>query len=369
MKIKHKTTFLDRSRIAKELDFTPAMQKINPDKTFPLLEDPQVNRKALIMGMFVLRSAYRDWTSPIIKEDGTNSIYDIENWIYNLNSINGGGVIANGNLMDAYRLGMQYALSDAVIVGSTTVINDGTPKPDGTRGYLWMPYECANWPHLKEADPHMLERFAEQRESFRKQGYASNREYPAQITVSRSGKASDPDLLSASIFHEKHPDGAPIEAYIITSIIGAEKIKIRAAQFGLEDRIDDILIIQSSPDSPEELDLETLPERLYREFDMKLVNHDGGAMVLEAFCKAGIIPQFNFTFARTPALRKTIEKSPIISDADRPGIIENYDNLIVPVFSNSDGKLPKEIKVAQIIQDEYDEAVVAILDTRGVKGF
>lgn len=59
--------------------------------------------------------------------------------------------------MDGYRLAMQYAITDAVIIGSSTIINDGIPDAEGNSGYIWLPKYCAEWPHFKDVDPKNVE--------------------------------------------------------------------------------------------------------------------------------------------------------------------------------------------------------------------
>ncbi|MCK5672940.1 MAG: hypothetical protein KAH95_06175, partial [Spirochaetales bacterium] len=270
MSIKHSRIYYNESLIEVKIPFTVGMKEFFKDGNFPLITDPLKTKETAIIGMFILRPGKDRWTTPIIKEDGTISIYDVKHWIYNIDGLSGGGVIANGNLMDGYRLAMQYAITDAVIMGSSTIINDGTPQEDGSPGYMWLPQNCAEWSHLKSADPEMINRFREQRKLMQELGYASNRDYPAQIAVSRSGSRTDPDILSASIFHEKLPDGSPIESYIVTSKTGAGKIRKRAIDYNLEHRIDDILIVLSPDNNPDKIDLSKLPGVLFKDYNIIL---------------------------------------------------------------------------------------------------
>ena len=43
------------------------------------------------------------------------------------------------------------------------------------------------------------------------------------------------DIFEARIFHATHPDGSPVESYILTSEAGAERLRARAADHGLAD--------------------------------------------------------------------------------------------------------------------------------------
>ena len=368
MSIQHKTIFLDNKNIPLSLPLTREIKRICPDESFPLLEDPLKEQKTLMIGMFVLRPFRQTWQTPEEEKYPGESLFETEDWIYNIDSASGGGFIAGGNLMDGFRLGLQYGISDAVLVGSSTVVNDGIPSRKNGDGYIWMPYNCASWPNLKLAVPDMMAIIREQREIFRKKGYASRRDYPAQIVVSRSGKSAAGKILSARIFHDTLPDGAPMESYILTSQSGAEELKKEAETLGMTDRINKILITHSSAGKPEEIDLKTLPERLFREYDIRIANHDGGALVLKAFLQAGIIPQCNFTFCRT-SVTETIDKNRELPKEELDRIRAGLDRTARKMFSEERGRMPRMLKVRQLIQDEKDEAMVVVLDSRDVRDF
>ncbi len=367
--LNHRRIYRDDSLISVSVPFTEDMKYFYKNGDFPLVTDPLKTGRTGIIGMFILRPSVDTWSAPPVDKEGKLSIYSVKNWIYNIEGLSGGGVIANGNVMDGYRLAMQYAITDAVIVGSNTIINDGTPKEDGAPGYMWLPQYCAAWPHLKAADPDMMDRFRKQRKLMQKLGYASGREYPAQIAVTRSGSRTEPDLLSASIFHEKLPDGSPIEAYIVTGSSGAEKIRRRASEYNLDRRIDEILIELSPEGSPKEINLAKLPGILFKKYDIILANHDGGKKVLEAFCKAGIIDQFNFTFGRTPSLFDAVKNNPEIDSKTKSAVLENFNSRGINFFDTEDGRMPDSFKIAEIITDEPDEAGVVVLDTRKIRSF
>ena len=369
MVLEHSRLYCNESLFEVKIPFTERMQQYFKDGNFNLITDPLITGKTAIIGMFVLRPANNTWSEPIVRADSSLSIYDVEHWIYNIDGLSGGGVIANGNVMDGYRLAMQYAITDAVIIGSSTIINDGIPGEDGSPGYMWLPQYCAEWPHLKAADPEMMNRFAEQRKLMQELGYTSQRKYPAQITVTRSGNKTEPDLLSASIFHEKLPDESPVEAYIVTSKTGAGKIKKRASDFNLQNRIDDILIVLSPDNNPDDIDLSKLPGILFKDYNIILANHDGGKKVLEAFCQAGIIDQFNFTFARRPSLYNTVKNNPDIDTLVKEALLHDFQARIIDFFDTEDGSIPRNFPVAEIIVDEPDEAAVVILDTRQIRSF
>lgn len=367
--LNHFRTYINEELIATKIPFTKGMQTFFKNGDFPLITDPLKTKETAIIGMFILRPEKDTWSNPIIKEDGTLSIYNVEHWIYTIDGLSGGAVIANGNIMDGYRLAMQYAISDAVIIGSKSVVNEGISDVHGRPGYMWLPQCCAEWPHLRAADPDMLDRFRKQRKLMQELGYASKRDYPAQIAVTRSGNKTEPDLLSASIFHEELPDGSPIESYIVTSKTGASKIRKRAVSYNLEKRIDDILIILSPDNNPDEIDLPKLPGVLFKDYNIILANHDGGKNILKAFCKAGIIDQFNFTFARKPSLYDAVKNSLDIDEKTKKMILNDFQARSINFFDTENGSIPKSLPVAEIIVDEPDEAVVVVLDTRKIKNF
>lgn len=104
---------------------------------FPMVFDPSKEKKALIMGMFVLRPAFSAWTSPILSDcrSSTESpLRQIEQWAYNYIGIDGGWLIADRSPFDAFRVALQYGICDAVIIGTNTVSKEGmsTPSTEGT---------------------------------------------------------------------------------------------------------------------------------------------------------------------------------------------------------------------------------------------
>jgi hypothetical protein len=156
--------------------------------------DPKITKKTAIVGMFVLRPAKKSWKTPIFNDKNKlESLYDQTlDWCYNVDLLNGGGTVANHNAVDAYRLCMQYALADAVIVGSNTVCCEGV----GPDAYLWQHYAVCQWNQLKN-EKGLSERLLQQRSEFQKLGYLSSRRYPAQIIFTWSGEhyAGSPDFL------------------------------------------------------------------------------------------------------------------------------------------------------------------------------
>ena len=156
---------------------------------------------------------------------------------------------------------------------------------------------------------------------------------------------------------------------IVTSETGAGKIRKRAADYNLEHRIDDILITLSPGNNPDNIDLPKLPGILFKDYNIILANHDGGKKVLEAFCQAGIIDQFNFTFARKPSLYDAVKSSTDIDDKTKKMVLNDFQARVINFFDTDTGRMPETFPVAEIIIDEPDEAAVVVLDTRKVRLF
>ena len=363
-KLKHKTMYEDLGNVAVNLPLIPELQEIHPSGCVPLMKNPIITAQTMILGMFVLRPREQAWTAPILQESHPDSLYRVQHWIYNVTGLEGGWLIAHNNLMDAYRLALQYALADAVIVGSNTVREEGIDRP-GHKGYIWHPYHPTSWHSLQQADPDLLRKILLQRQEWQRLGYLSGRNYPAQIVVTASGKATTPDLLEAAIFHQYSPDGSPIEAYILTSQLGASRLKERASQYGLAQRIEQLLISLSPLDAPERIDLNVLPTLLYQHYNIRIANHDGGATVLSEFSQAGILPQLNLTLTRQHSLKTILETTsdPRINSTVREDILTHLSERTACFFRTSDGSIPQELVPISILSDAGDEAAVVIFDT------
>lgn len=368
MSLNHSEVYSDGKRIAVRLPMIEALRAYGAED-FPLVEDPRQTGKTTFVGMFVLRPGRNAWTAPV-HTDGKRAVHDGKGWTYNVKGVDGGAIIANGNVVDAYRLALQYAISDAVIVGSTTVATEGTPNSkNGGKGYIWHAYGPTNWGHLKAADPDLLEKLMEERRLLQREGFLSGRKYPAQIVVTQSGRESSPDILEASIFHELDIDGKAIEAYILTSEKGAEHLRERAGRFGLESRIDEILIPLSPPRDASKIDLGRLPKILYDRYGIKIANHDGGATVLSEFSKAGILPQMNLTLMRNGSVHDVLSSSDRVEPVVREKVLADFEGQTARFFGTGDGSVPEGLEPAQILMDEGGDAAIVTFDARSVRGF
>ena len=333
---------------------------------FALVEDPRLTDRALIIGMFVLRPALTGWSAPIL-QDGKPVISEVSGWSHNVSGLDGGGFIADGCAFDAYRLGLQYGLSDAVMVGTGTALKEGVPH-DGQPGYLWQPYGPASWPHVAAAEPELDRKIWGVRQLWQQQGLLSSRRYPAQIIVTRSGNAGvDHDVFDARVFHAKHPDGAPLESYILTSHTGAERLRSRAASHGFQDRISSMLIVCSPEDNPDELDIAAVPLLLRQKLDIRIANHDGGSIVLSEFSKAGALAQINFTLMRGRSVLEVYKsKQNSLTPLELEELSRTFESRCSMMFAG-DRRLPPNLRPISVLVDD-NEGCVVCFDARQQRG-
>jgi hypothetical protein len=111
--LKHRTIYTCEEDIAVKLPLTDALRAYHENGDFPLLENPNDSKRTVIIGMFVLRPGLgKAVEGDVLDSDGyPRKIYDEDmDWVYNLDGIDGGWLIANLNSVDAYRLG--YLPSD-----------------------------------------------------------------------------------------------------------------------------------------------------------------------------------------------------------------------------------------------------------------
>lgn len=361
----HVEIFKDAAGVGARVPLGDELSHLGQGAEFCLVEDPRVTDRTLIIGMFVLRPMSTAWTTPVLQE-GRPCLSEGEGWCHNVSGLDGGGFIADGCAFDAFRLALQYGLSDAVIVGSGTALTEGVPH-DGHPGYLWQPYGPASWPHVAAAEPELGRKIMAVRQLWQQQGLLSPRMYPAQIIVSQSGNASaDHDIFDAHVFHAKHPDGAPLESYILTSQTGAERLRSRAAERNMQHRIDDVLIICSPDGRPEDLDLAAVPRLLRHKLDIRIANHDGGSIVLSAFSRAGALPQINFTLMRSRSLLDVYASKNNMTPAARAELAPAFEARCSFMFTG-DRRLPPNLRPVSILVDDNEGCVVSF-DARLQRG-
>lgn len=360
----HRTLFRDIGRIAVELPLGDELDALNPGGGFPLLADPRESDRACLLGMFVLRPAARAWTAPVLEDGRPDSMFEAERWCFHVQGIDGGWPIAGGNVFDAFRLALQHGVSDAVMVGSGTVLEEGIDR-GSTRGYLWQPYGPTAWPRLMEADPHLLGKIERLRVLWQGLGFLSDRRYPAQVVVSQSGghREGTPDIFDARIFSERHPDGSAIEVIVLSSEAGAERLRSRAKARGMGARIDEMLLGVSPAGRPEELDIARVPELLRRTRDIRLAEHDGGATVLSKFVEAGAVTQLNFTLMRDRSVLDVLATTDRLTDAGRTSSLSGFEERARGFFSG-DGRIPSWLKPVCMIGDDREAVVVTFAPER-----
>jgi hypothetical protein len=396
--LNHRTIYSCHEDLAVKLPLTEELLEYHKNGEFPLLENPNETKKAVIIGMFVLRpGSSHPLGDDLLNHHGyPEGIYDEKlDWVYNLDGLDGGWLIANLNSLDAYRLGMQYGVSDAVMISSNTVCAEGVTTPEKT-GYIWQPYGPLSWPSVTKVDSNMVEKVENLRNLWQTMGFLSSRKYPAQMVVTHSGKTfpDSPDFLSARIFHDYHPNGDRIEVYIVTTAIGAKRIVERASQFQLEDRIQAMLIILPHL-SDEKLDLSSLPALLYEKYSMKIINHDGGQKILRDFSTCpGLLTQMNLTLGRKWNLNTVLENfhTAMVPEEKKKKYLTEFQSRVRYFFSSpsssavtspisekrnhtddveSDSQkmmisygVPKDLKVSYCVEDESKEVVIVTLNTK-----
>lgn len=356
---------------------------------FLLLEDPRRTRKAAVVGMMVMRPLSRACVlAPLAQVD---CLFDSSlDWVYNcrLPGLAGGGPLANGSVFDAYRLAVQYACSDAVMIGSVTVACEGL----GSAGYCWQAWMPCSWPHLSEAfgSKQLEHALRETRREWQRAGLLSERSHPAQIVISASGNAlrEKQDFLDARVFSETHADsGAPYECYILTSLAGAGRIRNRALAKGwTAEKIEATLLVCAHPESSERIDVARVPTMLYDELGMRIVNHDGGARVLRDFARAGALTQINMSLGLKVALCDTERVRTALHRQAEAAELAEVEELKGEKVPSSDSTAAENFeffwgrgarcgcrswpprlreRVAALIIDKPQELAVCVLDLRG----
>lgn len=278
-----------------------------------------------------------------------------------------------------------------------------------SKGYIWQPYEVCSFNHVRSADPDLEAAIAEQRRAWQKLGLLSQqRDYPAQIMVTWSGERKHPkyDFLGCRVFHERLPNGQPVEAYIMTSEYGAWHIRRRARDFNLHNRIEDMLItlpapategdgIDTSLQAEARMDLSTVPRYLYEKLDIRVANHDGGRDVLRAFARAGALSQLNLTLCQGRSIVDVLRDGSYIAEtgvdaseytgAALEGKLQyffNSQNYTLPSGKSSDAPMssgtnmsssteaaqgrikrgvPRHLEVVEVVQGVHDDVMVVTL--------
>ena len=245
------------------------------------------------------------------------------------------------------------------------------------------------------ACPDAVQLITEQRLELQRQGIISGRTYPAQIVISYSGECQGvSDFLTARIFSAVHPNGQPFECYIITSVIGRDRIleRVHSTFPDLKKSIDSMVIaLPTDPSGSAAFDIGLLPKLLFEKLDLRIVNHDGGQRVLRDFCRAGVVAQVNLTLCRRQPLIDIIHKyeelsevgsdAHVIDGSNSPSDSDSFENRTQLFFcstekrannsksGNLSGAIPPSWKGVYCIEDGEENVAVATFDTRDTGDF
>ncbi|MFM7119661.1 MAG: hypothetical protein ACKOZX_05325 [Gammaproteobacteria bacterium] len=360
----------------------PLVSELASDFGFPLVEDPRRTERAVVIGMFVTRPLLRAWRSPVLTAAGHLDLGSVDQLVASVRGAEGGGVISGGHPFDAERLAVHYGLVDAVLVGSGTVFAEGFAPGHEARadtepvtgreaeaagasgGYIWQDYTPLSWPQLSSRAATVGAGIQATRAIWQRMGVLSARDRPAQIVVTESGRQATDGrhLWDAAIFAARHPDGSPIETYVLTSETGARRLLTdgRARGRHLEDR----LLVISSPGAPDRIDVAALPTMLRARLDIRLANHDGGRTALAAFVRAKAVAQLNLTIMRQRSLLEQIRQDPRLTPAQRATLLRDLSERCEFLFPGVGG-IPAHYRPLQLLSYE-DDLVVATLATHDV---
>lgn len=195
----------------------------------------------------------------------------------------GGGDISGFNEGDRFIMGLLRASADAVLVGAATL------REAGSRHLLTA----------QSVSPSFGEAYGRYR-----QGVLRKSPYPISVIVSGSGSV---DLDRATF---RTPE---LRAVIITSEAGREQLRGKGVEALPSTEVRVIHAPATVLPAPAILDL------LWREFDVRLLLHEGGPGLFGSFVAEGLVDEFFLTIAPQLAGRKTGTK--------RPGMIEGVEFL------------------------------------------
>jgi riboflavin biosynthesis pyrimidine reductase len=195
----------------------------------------------------------------------------------------GGGDISGFNEGDRFIMGLLRASADAVMVGAATL------KEAGRRHLLTA----------QSVNPSSGEAYGRYR-----QGVLRKPPHPISVIVSGSGSV-DLDLTTF-----RTPE---VRALIITTEAGLERLRSKGVEALPSTEVRVINTPAPVLPAPAILDL------LWREFDVRLLLHEGGPSLFGSFFAEGLIDEFFLTIAPQLAGRKPGSK--------RPGMIEGVEFL------------------------------------------
>jgi hypothetical protein len=361
----HQRTILERkSGIALALPLGETLGALHPGGVFPLVEDPRTSERATIVGMMVLRPAEEAWMARAVGSELVECMRSARSWCFDVEGIGGSWAISGGDVLDAYRLALQYGTVDAVLAGAATVAREGLVA-GARRGHLWQPYTPLSWAVLAPWRDTLEPAISSLRRDWQEMGVLSERVYPAQIAISASGRVhgDGPDILDARMFCDRHPDGSAMESYVLTSEAGAERLRERAKAKGMS--ADAVVLAASPPAAPDAIDIARVPGLLRERLGARLVEHDGGATTLEAFDRSGAIAQMNLTLMRGRSVREVVAATARMDAGQRDEILRTWEGR--PRLFPADGSgLCERWQPVYALEEASPggEAVCAVFDAR-----
>lgn len=200
---------------------------------------------------------------------------------YKIHGHSGGSTISGSNPGDRFIMGLLRASADAVLVGSGTV-HDVSPK------HLWIP---------SFAYPEAAELYKAYRMKV-----LGKPEEPLVVIVSGSGKLD----LQRAIFQAHE-----IQKVVFTTPGGLEELTRRGAA-----RLPSAEIRSIEPQETR-LTARAILERLYTEFKVRLVLHEGGPALFGGFLAERLVNELFLTVAPQMAGR--------VATAVRPGIVAGVE--------------------------------------------
>jgi riboflavin biosynthesis pyrimidine reductase len=195
----------------------------------------------------------------------------------------GGGDISGFNEGDRFIMGLLRASADAVMVGAATLQEAG-------RRHLLTAQS------VNRSSGEAYQRY--------RQGVLRKPPYPISVIVSGSGSV-DLDLATF-----RTPE---VRAVIITTEGGREQLRLK----GVDDLPSTEVRVIPAPASV--LPVPAILDLLWREFDVRLLLHEGGPSLFGSFVAAGLVDEFFLTIAPQVAGRKP--------ESRRPGMIEGVEFL------------------------------------------
>ena len=284
----------DARRIGCTAPFAPPLADLLGLSGEALVADPRGGAAALILGSAVLRPARSEIDPLAVDRQGLDALAAAPDWCHEIEGLPAGAVMSAGSRLDALRLVLHYGLTDAILVGASTVAAEGLAEP-GRSPWRWEAATPLAFPVLADLAHRLAGAVAATRRLWQDLGLLSPRPRPALIVVTRGLGEGVPSWFEA-------PALADGEVRVLTSEAGARRLRARAGGTPLAGRLEAMLLPCSPPGQPEMVDLAAVPARLRRSLDVRIAGHDGGRTTLASFAAAGALTQLHLTFVGAPSL-------------------------------------------------------------------